>query len=202
MAPNRIMRGGAARRAPWILALCLALSLVLGACGGGGEKTTTVTAGKTAAGEIDEEADAGILDEILTRQTAAIAAFQRTRPRLGGSAGALAPLFQTQEQEHVDGLLKVFRALGEKAEPGEETIEAEGLKTPADQLLFLYETEAATIQAEISAIASLSSPTARSSLASTVANQAQHLVLLRRALGAGVAESVPFPFENGTAAAP
>jgi hypothetical protein len=39
-------------------------------------------------------------------------------------------------------------------------------------------------------------------MAATIANQAQHLVLLRRALGAKPAESVPAPFENGTAAAP
>jgi hypothetical protein len=196
------MRGDAVRRAPWILALCLALAIGLGACGGGGDKTTTVTAGKTAAGEVDQEADAGILDEILTRQTAAVAAFKRTVPHLRGGARALAQLFETQEQEHIDGLLKAFRALGEKAEPGVETIESQGLKTQADYLLFLYEMEGATIQAEIAAIADLTSPTASSTLAATVANQAQHLVLLRRALGAGVAESVPFPFENGTAPAP
>jgi hypothetical protein len=202
MAPNRIMRGGAARRAPWILALCLALALGLGACGGGGEKTTTVTLGKTAAGEVDEEADAGLLDEILTRQRAVAAAYERAVPRLQGQERALAQLFLAQQQEHIDGLLKAFRALGEKTEPGEETIEASGLKSPADFLLFFYEMEAATIAAEISAIADLTSPTARSTLSSTVANQAQHLVLLRRALGASVAESVPFPFENGTAPAP
>ena len=202
MAPNRIMRGGAARRAPWMLALCLALALGLAACGGGGEKTTTVTLGKTAAGEIDQEADAERLDEILTRQTAAVAAYERTVPQLQEPARSLAQLFRRQEQEHIDGLLKAFRALGEKAEAGEETIEASGLKTPADQLRFLYETEVATIEAEISAIANLTSPTARSTLTSTVANQAQHLVLVRRALGASVAESVPFPFENGTAPAP
>jgi hypothetical protein len=201
MAPNRITRGGAARRAPWIAALCIALSLALGACGGG-EKTTTVTTGKTTVGEVDQEADAKLLDEILTRQTAAVAAFERTIPRLQGQARALAQLFEAQEQEHIDGLLKAFRALGEKAEPGEETIEADGLKNQADHLLFLYEMEAATIQSEISAIANLTSPTARSTLSSTVANQAQHLVLLRRALGASVAESIPFPFENGTAPAP
>ena len=55
---------------------------------------------------------------------------------------------------------------------------------------------------EISAIASLESATTRSLLASTVANQSQHLVLLRRALGAPPAKRVPAPFENGTTPVP
>jgi hypothetical protein len=201
MVPNRITRGGATRRAPWILALCLALAFGLAACGGG-EKTTTVTVGESVVDEIDEEADAAILNDLLTRQSAAIAAYERTVPRLTGPARTLAQLFQAQEQEHVDGLLRALRGLGEEAEPGEETIEAEGLKSQADYLRFLYEMEAATIEAENDAIGDLTSPSARSMLSGTVANQAQHLLLLRQALGAGVAGSIPFPFENGTSPVP
>ena len=39
-------------------------------------------------------------------------------------------------------------------------------------------------------------------LATTVANQAQHLVLLRRGLGADSLETVPGAFENGMTPAP
>ena len=62
--------------------------------------------------------------------------------------------------------------------------------------------ESATIDEELSAIAKLEAPRPRSLLASTVANQAQHLTLLRQALGAGPLASVPVPFENGTAPPP
>ena len=62
--------------------------------------------------------------------------------------------------------------------------------------------ERATIDEELSAIAKLEASWPRALLASTVANQAQHLTLLRQALGAGPLASVPEPFENGTAPPP
>ncbi len=72
------------------------------------------------------------------------------------------------------------------------------MKTDRERLEFLYDLESATIDEELSAISRLEATTARSILASTVANQAQHLTLLRRALGAGMAGQIPTPFENGT----
>lgn len=205
MAPNRITRSAAALRAPSIPLACLVLALAFSACGGAAKTVTvTSTSGPAPAnsGEVDEEADAKLVNQILTRQTAAVAADEETLPHLHGRAHAAAQLFAVQEQEHIDGLLKALRALGEGAEPGSETIAASGLRSQADRLRFLYEVEAATLQAEISAIAGLTSPTARSTLTATVANQAQHLTLLRTLLGANLAASVPLPFENGTAAAP
>ncbi|MBN9623753.1 MAG: hypothetical protein J0H06_12510, partial [Actinobacteria bacterium] len=71
-----------------------------------------------------------------------------------------------------------------------------------ERLVFLYEVESATIDEELSAISKLAAGWPRSLLASTVANQAQHLTLLRRALGAGPLASIPVPFENGTAVPP
>ena len=48
----------------------------------------------------------------------------------------------------------------------------------------------------------LSKVTDLRSSGSIAANQAQHLVVLRRLLGAGVAESIPGAFEDGTAPPP
>jgi hypothetical protein len=76
------------------------------------------------------------------------------------------------------------------------------LDTDRDRLVFLYELESATIDEELSAISALESSWPRSLLASTVANQAQHLTLLRQALGEGPLASVPEAFENGTAEPP
>ena len=64
------------------------------------------------------------------------------------------------------------------------------------------EVESATIDEELSAISKLEAAWPRSLLASTVADQAQHLTLLRQALGVGPLDSVPAPFENGTASPP
>lgn len=183
------------RRALLALLASAVIVLQLTACGGGdGIHTTTVV--------IDKEGDAEILNEILSRQTAAVEAYGAARPALRGWALDLARLFRAQEQEHVDGILKALRGLGERAEPTPEPIDAEGLKTRADYLRFFYEIESATIEAELTAVAKLTAPSPRALLASTLANQAQHLVLLRRALGVKPLATVPTPFENGTTPAP
>lgn len=181
------------RRGLLVAVAGLALA-ALGACGSGGGKTTTAVP--------DKEADAEILNGILAGQVAAVGAYDRSLRALGGPDLAVAREFRAQEQEHIDAIVKALRGLGAEAEPAPEEIEAEGLKTEADHLAFLYEVESATIDAELSAISKLTGSWPRSLLATIVANQAQHLVLLRRALGAKPLETVPVPFENGTVPAP
>jgi hypothetical protein len=194
MTPNRIMPAAAVRRALLLGLAAVACAISLFACGGGG--------GETSSAESDKAADAAVLNEILGRQSAAIAAYDHSLNGLAGQPLALARRFRTQEQEHVDAVLKSLRSLGEASEPPAETIEATGLETEAQYLNFLYELESATLESELSAIARLTSSASRSMLATTVANQAQHLVLLRRELGAKLEETVPRAFEDGTTPAP
>ncbi len=194
MIPNRIMRAAAVRRA-LLLALAVgALAIALSACGSGG--------GGASSSATEREADAVLLNEILARQSAAVVAYDHSLHGLGARSLATARLFRTQEQEHVDATLKSLRALGAAAEPPQETVEADGLRSESEYLNFLYELESATIEAELSAINRLTSPAVRSMLVTTVANQAQHLVLLRRELGAKWQETVPAPFESGATPAP
>lgn len=193
MALNRITRGGVVRRAALLSLATLLLAAAFGACGEGGEVTTAVP---------DKEGDAEVLNRILTRQLAAIGAYDRSIPALRGMNLEMAREFRAQEQEHADAVVKALRGIGGEAEPKDEEIEASGLKQPADYLEFLYEVESATIDDELNAIANLTAPWIRPLLATMVANQAQHLVLLRRALGAKPLETVPEPFEDGAVAAP
>jgi hypothetical protein len=193
MAPNRITRAGVARRATSLAAAALAVAALLGACGGDGDITTAVP---------DKEGDARILNEILSRQNAAIVAYERSLRGLGGPDLELARQFRAQEQEHVDAIVKVLRGIGAAVEPVPEEIETKRMKQEADYLEFLYEVESATIDAELNAISRLTTSWARSLLASIAANQAQHLALLRRALGAKAEEIVPEAFEAGTTPAP
>lgn len=203
METNRITLGGAVLRGLWIAGLLALLALAIAACGGGGDgATVTVTETTAAAPEVDEAGDAEVLGEVLNRQSGAVVAYERALPHLQGERRSTALLFLAQEQEHVDGLLQVFRALGEPAQAEPETIEARGVKTELDYVRFLYELENATIELELATLGKLTSPTARTTLVTTIANQAQHLVLLRRSLGASVAESVPSPFESGAEPAP
>jgi hypothetical protein len=187
MSSNRIIWGGAT------LAVLLIAGILAG-CGGGGDSTTAATA---ISARPDQSADAAFLDQVLSRQEAATDAFAAVGPALPPRLARTAAYFRAQEQEHVDAVLKALRGLGSPAEPAPEPLDASGLKDTRERLLFLYEVESATIDEELSVISKLEASWPRSLLASTVADQAQHLTLLRRALGAGPLESIPAPFENG-----
>ena len=176
-----------------LLGLLAVSMLLLAGCGGGGTTSTAVP---------DKAADAEILNDVLARQLAAVRAYERTQPLLSGPALAAAREFCAAEQEHVDATIKALRGLGEKAEPEEEEIASEDLKTQADALEFIYEVESASIAYDLRAISHLTAPWPRSLLGSVAADQAQHLVVLRRALGADLAESIPEAFEDGTSPAP
>jgi hypothetical protein len=191
MAPNRIMRGRAARRVLLLGTVVALLALALGACGSGGSSSTT-----------DKERDVRVLNEILARQQAAIAAYDRALPHLRGPDLAAAQQFRAQEQEHVDATTKTLRGIGGESDPPGETIEANELNSRVDSLEFLYEMESATLDAELSAVGKLTIDWPRPLIASMAANQAQHLVLLRRALGAEASEEIPSAFETGEIAAP
>lgn len=187
------MRGRAMRRALLLGAIATLLAAVLAACGSGGSSSS-------AQGE--READARVLNEILARQLAAVAAYGKVLPILRGADLVTARHFRAQEQEHVDATTKVLQKTGAEADPPAETIEANDLKTREDALTFLYEMESATIDAELHAIDRLNIGWPRPLLASMVANQAQRLVLIRRALGAQPLATVPEPFETGETPAP
>ncbi len=188
------MRDGGWRRLLSGLA-ALALVATLGGCGstGGGGSTTAAA---------ERASDATILNEVLARQEAAAVAYQKSMRGLREPVLAIARRFEAQEQEHVDATVRALRGIGEAAEPQREDIMRGHPRTQKDYLTLLYEVENATIQLESDAIGRLTEPAARKLLAATVANQAQRLVLLRRALGWKPIETVPSAFENGTVAAP
>jgi rubrerythrin len=174
--------------------LVAVLALAIGGCGGGGSTTTTAVP--------DKAADAEVLNEVLARELAVVHAYDRTLPLLHGAILASAREFRAAEQGHTNAILRALRRLGEKAAPEEEEIESEDLETQADALGFLYEVESVSIAYDLRSIAKLTSATPRALLGSIAANQAQHLVVLRRALGANTAESIPGAFEDGTTPAP
>jgi hypothetical protein len=196
-ARNRITWGGAT------LAVLLIAGILAG-CGGGGSSTSTssAAAATTPAPSREESADAAILDTVLARQEAAVEALAEVGPKMSPRLAHMAAYFRAQEQEHVDAVLKALRGLKSAAEPTVEPLDASGLASDRERLVFLYEVESATIEEELSAISELEASRPRSLLASTVANQAQHLTLLRQALGDGPLASVPVPFENGAAEPP
>ncbi|HXQ88960.1 MAG TPA: ferritin-like domain-containing protein [Solirubrobacterales bacterium] len=191
MPPNRITRGRRMRRAFALALLAAGLAAGLVACGGGDDGSA-----------VDPEADAAVLNDVLGRQLAAVAAYGEALPALRGADLAMARRFRVQEQEHVDATTKTLRGLEEPADPAAEEIEAGDLRTGDDALDFLYRLESATIDAELNAVSKLTVGWTRPLIAAMAANQAQRLVLIRRALGAGPLETVPEAFETGETSAP
>jgi len=179
------------RRALALGALAAALATGIASCGSNGD-----------GGTADREGDLAVLNEILARQLAAVDAYGEALPLVRGPALAIARRFRAQEQEHVDATTKTIRGLEGEADPPPETVEAGELKSAEDAWRFLYELESATIDAELNAVARLTIGWPRPLVAAMAANQAQRLVLIRRALGAAPAESVPEAFETGETAAP
>jgi hypothetical protein len=190
MTPNRITPPRFVRR-PLLLVLVLA---ALGPAGCGGSGPTTAVP--------DRNGDVEVMNQLLTRQTAAVAAYGEVLPALRGASLAAARKFRGQEQEHVDATLKALRGLGGKAETGDEKIEVPALRHPAEALRFLYELESATIDLEVNAITKLSGDWPRGLVTTMAANQAQRLVLIRRGLGAKPLQTIPSAFEGGATPAP
>jgi hypothetical protein len=192
MATNRITPGGAVRRGLLAALAAIALAAALGACGAGGKGGD-----ETASAPQDKEADAALLNEILGRQLGVVAAYPQGMEGMEEATLVLLRRFRAQESEHADGIVKSLRGLGEEAEADPEKISAGQLKTRDQRLRFIYTMESATIQAELAALGKMASPTPRRLLAATVANQAQHLTILRGLLGADPVKTIPVPFETG-----
>jgi hypothetical protein len=193
MAQNRITRGGASRRALLIACCCALLAALLAACGGGGKPTTSVP---------DREADAKTLNELLSRQLGAVRAYEAVLPRLRGPDLAMAREFRGQEQAHADATLKALRGLGAEAEAEAEPIDVSAGRGRAGALTFLGELESASVSLEMKEIGKLTGSWPRVLVATMAANQAQRLVLIRRALGAKPLQTIPTPFESGVTTAP
>lgn len=169
---------------------CLGAALVaLGGCGGGG----TAVASEKAA-------DAEVVNGALERELTAIEAYARGLGSLRGSALVLARRFQEQDQEHVDALTAVMHGLGSPVEA--EAAELEAGRGEAAALDLAYEQENAALAYDVVAAKRLQTPPPRALVASIAASHAQHLVLLRQALGVPPGAAAPEAFEPGNAPPP
>jgi hypothetical protein len=185
------MRDRPMRRALLIACVLAGLAAGLVSCGGGGGDAST-----------DKAGDVRVLNELLARQLAVVEVYESVVLVLHGSDLAAARTFLAQEQEHVDATTKTLRGLDAEADPPKETIEFGRLGSRDEVIELLYEMESATIDAELHAVGQLTIGWPRPLVASMAANQAQRLVLIRRALGARPLEAIPDAFETGETAAP
>jgi rubrerythrin len=136
------------------------------------------------------QGDAEILRAAVELEQSAVLAY--TAAAESGKLGESEPVaryFADQEQEHADGLTVALRGLGGSPPPqpggaGDVPGLAEAARGDAvDITNFAIELENMAIAAYYDAHAELSSPELLLTGASIMANEAQHLVVLRQALG-------------------
>jgi rubrerythrin len=169
----------------------LALALCASGCGGGGD----------APAESEKAADAEILGGAFERELTAIDAYTRGLALLHGRALVLARELRGQNQEHVDALTKAMRGLGATVEAEAAELEGAG-RSQADALDLAYEQENAALAYYLDAVRHLQTTAPRALATSLAASHAQHLVLLRQALGAPLAAAAPEALEPGDALPP
>ncbi len=176
-------------RVACFLALALAVPVLAAAgCGKGGHGAET---------DPEKGLDSAILNEGLSRELTALAAYTRGNGLLRGGARALGRQLRAQEQEYVDALTKAIRGLGGNSEAAAEELDFSQAKDQAAFLALAYELEGGSLAFYEAAAPRLNTAAPRTLATALAAGHAQHLVVLRQALGAGRAASVPRGFDSG-----
>lgn len=171
-----------------VFLLGAALMLLAGGCG---------SSGKGAATDSEKAADVEILNEALAQELTAVAVYERGLPLLHGQRLAIAREFRGQGQAHVDALTKAIRGLGGETDAEAGELEAPGPRTGTDVLVLAYEAENVALALTLDAAPRLETAAPRTLDAALATSHAQHLAILRQALGADLGAAVPESFEPG-----
>jgi hypothetical protein len=194
---NRFLRGQDRRRgfgrAVAVLCFGAAAALLLLGCGKSGHGAET---------DPEKGSDAAILNAALSRELTAAAAYSHGIGLLHGRQRAIGREFRAQEREYVDAITKAIRGLGGKTEAEAEQPDLSGAGDAGGFLALSYELENADLAAYLDAAPRLYTAAPRALVTSLAAGHAQHLVVLRQALGAGLAAAVPQAFDGGEEPSP
>jgi len=170
---------------------------VLSACGNKDSKREAIQGERAVNSATDSPegavADVNVLNEALELEHEAVAAYSAALEVLTGSALRAGRTFRDHEREHVQALTRAIRDLGGRpTKPGR--FEFPRLRTQEEVLRFAVELENGAVAAYVDAIPKLDDPDLRSTAASIVANEAEHLAVLHEAMGE---RAVPAAFVTG-----
>ncbi|MDQ3678334.1 MAG: ferritin-like domain-containing protein [Actinomycetota bacterium] len=151
-----------------------------------------------------QEGDLGILESAIKLERVAVLAYDTLIDRglLSARVERVAKLFLAQEQEHADELVAALTALRGTVPPKpagvkdiDDVVEGIGdVKSQADVLHFAIELETSAVAAYYDASRELVDAKLLQTAASIMANEGQHLVVLRQAAGK---PPVPHALETG-----
>jgi hypothetical protein len=179
-------RRGASRVVVCVAALTAAL--LAAGCGDSG--------GETSA-EREKAADAEILDSLLGQELTLVRAYGPGMRLARGPLLAFLLRLRGQDQAHLDALTKAMKGVGGQVEAEPEALEPPGPADRAEALTLVYAEETAALDAALDAAPRLQTFAPRALAAGLAASHAQHLVVLRQALGSPRAASIPQSFESG-----
>ncbi len=189
------MRAGRRRAAILIALTTVTASAFVTGCGGG-------DAGPGGTADAEKAADAEIVNTAIGQELTLIDAYRQGLPLLGGEDRRVARHFIAQEQEHINGLTKLLRGLNGDYEGEAGETDFSEVKSERDFLTLAYEMTSDQLTAYIYDVPSLATPAPQALAATMAANEAQHLVVLRQALGLDRVASVPEGYDNGEIPAP
>ena len=138
--------------------------------------------------------DVALLNRSLGLERSAIAAYTAGIPLLAGRNKLIATEFLKQELLHAGRLIALIDALGGPAAGRPESYALGRPRTPRQVVELLHDVERVQIAAYLEAIAQLSGGHLRADVASILADDAQHVAIIRRALGE---VPVPTAFPSG-----
>ena len=169
-------------------------AMFLAACGDDGGDTGRVV--PTTPKEADA-ADVEILNGALDLELMAIAAYKAGAATLRGELLQVGKLFIEQEQEHADALTTAIKEARGTPNRAKSSYDFPQLRSERDALRFAVELENTAVAAYIDALPKLTRNDLRGTASAIVTNEAEHLSVLRGALGLAPA---PQAFVTGEAA--
>jgi rubrerythrin len=152
---------------------------VVAACGDDEGATTP----KTGPADVD------VLNSLLDLEHTAVAAYRAGAPLLRGEELDAARRFLEQEQAHADALARAIRQLGGQPIEPKAKYDFPSLSDRTDFLGFAKDLENTTIAAYIDSLPKLTERRLRGTAAAIMTTEAEHLSVIRRALGASQAPS-------------
>ena len=176
--------GGETRRSLLLASAAGASAALVAGCGGGSRPPGPIGAGA-------RELDIRLLNGALAIEQRGIALYTAGGPLLSGQAKEAAAQFLAQELQHAGELRKLLKHLRAQAHNPDAHYDLGQPRSEQQLLALMHEAERHQIAAYLDAIPRISSPELRQALASIMANDAQHLAVLRLEQGL---RDLPGPF--------
>lgn len=143
-----------------------------------------------------DEADVELLNGLLDLELMAVAAYKAGAAHLNGDMLQLGKILLEQEQDHADGLATAIRDAGGTPNRAESAYDFPRQRSERDVLRFAVDLEGTAIAAYVDALPKLTQGDLRSTVASILTVEGEHVAVLLDALGR---DPLPSAFVTGRA---